>query len=256
MTNNFFAWHRFWCYFKKLWMEHRSQFYIATGITFGVLLMVMLATFFLTCSYNDGEALANYQVIGMAETISGWASFIYTIVMIVAASQFFSDGKLKSGRIHVLTTPVSMFENWLARVCLFVVAYIIMFHVVFNVVELLRALLMTTVHYEGSMLWGGIGHISFYSDQYWEIWFYFTAFYAFLITTYMLGSVVFLRRSLLLTTITLLILLFTGGIFTLFIGVERIENGLHFFYWLAFLSVANLWLSYRRLCEMEIKNRR
>ena len=106
------------------------------------------------------------------------------------------------------------------------------------------------------MLWGGIGHISFYSDQYWEIWFYFTAFYAFLITTYMLGSVVFLRRSLLLTTITLLILLFTGGIFTLFIGVGRIENGLHFFYWLAFLSVANLWLSYRRLCEMEIKNRR
>ena len=172
-------------------MEHRSQFYISTGITFGVLLMVMLTTFFLTCNDNDGEALANYQVISMAETISGWASFIYTIVMIVAASQFFSDGKLKSGRIHVLTTPVSMFENWLARVCLFVVAYIIMFHVVFNVVELLRALLMTTVHYEGPMLWGGIGHISFYSDQYWEIWFYFTAFYAFLITTYMLGSVVF-----------------------------------------------------------------
>ena len=139
---------------------------------------------------------------------------------------------------------------------MFVVAYIIMFHIVFNVVELLHALLMTTVHYEGSMLWGGIGRISFDTDNYWEIWFYFNAFYAFLITTYMLGSVVFLRRSLLLTTITLLILLFTGGIFTLFIGVGRIENGLHFFYWLAFLSVANLWLSYRRLCEMEIKNRR
>lgn len=106
------------------------------------------------------------------------------------------------------------------------------------------------------MLWGGIGAITFYTGNYWEIWFYFTAFYAFLITTYMLGSVVFLRRSLLLTTITLLILLFIGGIFTLFIGVGRIENGLHFFYWLAFLSVANLWLSYRRLCEMEIKNRR
>lgn len=256
MTNNFFAWHRFWCYFKKLWMEHRSQFYISTGVTFGVMLMVMLTTFFLTCSHNDDEALTNYQVINMTSIISGWASFIYTIVMIVAASQFFSDGKLKSGRIHVLTTPVSMFENWLARVCLFVVAYIIMFHIVFNVVELLHALLMTTVHYEGSMLWGGIGRISFDTDNYWEIWFYFNAFYAFLITTYMLGSMVFLRRSLLLTTITLLILLFTGGIFTLFIGFERIENGLHFFYWLAFLSVANLWLSYRRLCEMEIKNRR
>ena len=237
-------------------MEHRSQFYISTGITFGVLLMVMLATFFLTCSHNDGQALDAYQVTNMTSIISGWAAFIYMMLIIVAASQFFSDGKLKSGRIHVLTTPVSMFENWLARVCLFVVAYIIMFHIVFNVVELLRALLMTTVHYEGPMLWGGIGHTSFYTEHYWDIWFYFTAIYAFLITTYMLGSVVFLRRSLLLTTITLLILLFTGGIFTLFIDVGRIENGLHFFYWLAFLSVANLWLSYRRLCEMEIKNRR
>lgn len=41
-------------------------------------------------------------------------------------------GSKKAGRIHVLTTPVTMFESWLARVLIFVVGYLLMFHAAFS----------------------------------------------------------------------------------------------------------------------------
>ena len=77
----------------------------------------------------------------------------------------------------------------------------------------------------------------------------------FAISFFMLGSLVFPRKPLLGTTISAFILVLIGGLLSLFFAMPN-ENSFYLVSaWIGILGMMSLWLSYRRLCELEIIDR-
>ena len=147
------------------------------------------------------------------------------------------------------------FENWLARTLLFVVSYLVVFHIIFYGLEIVRFLLFAPALPKVD--------IEIASPIIWIVWasdiriniLITTAWTVFAISFFMLGSLVFPRKPLLGTTISAFILVLIGGLLSLFFAMP----GEYSFYfvsaWIGILGVMNLWLSYRRLCELEVIDR-
>ena len=152
----------------------------------------------LSMSLKTGQRL---MMQGKQRSLYGGTLLLYTGACI-SATRIFTDGQQKAGRIHVLTIPVSMFENWLARTLLFVVGYFVVFHVIFYALEIMRYLLLSSafpnvdIRIAHPVMWLGFGSNGLLNIL------YATAWYVFAVSFFMLGSFVFPRKPLLGTTIS------------------------------------------------------
>ena len=155
----------------------------------------------------------------------------------------------------MLTMPVSMFENWLARTLLFAVGYFVVFHVIFYALEIMRYLLLSSafpnvdIRIAHPVMWLGFGSNGLLNIL------YATAWYVFAVSFFMLGSFVFPRKPLLGTTISAFVLLLIGGLTLLFFNADNNASFYILTAWVGLLGLVNLWLSYRRLCELEVIDR-
>lgn len=255
MTNDFFDSKRFFCYLSKLWTEQRRTLLISAAILLGILFVIELWSCVTSYSFiyypHDGSNASD----GAKEVISIWGTILLYIGSCISATRFFTDGQQKAGRIHVLTQPVSMFENWLARTLLFVVSYLVVFHIIFYGLEIVRFLLFAPalpkvdIEIASPIIWivraSDIG-INILITMAWTV---------FAISFFMLGSLVFPRKPLLGTTISAFILVLIGGLLSLFFAMPN-ENSFYLVSaWIGILGMMSLWLSYRRLCELEVIDR-
>ena len=255
MTNDFFDSKRFLCYLSKLWTEQRRTLLISAAILLGILFVIELWA--CATSYNfvyypsDGSRASD----GAKDVISIWGTLLLYIGSCISATRFFTDGQQKAGRIHVLTQPVSMFENWLARTLLFVVSYLVVFHIIFYGLEIVRFLLFAPALPKVDIKISGPIFLIAYADDIRINILIAMAWTIFAISFFMLGSLVFPRKPLLGTTISAFILVLIGGLLSLFFAMPN-ENSFYLVSaWIGILGMMSLWLSYRRLCELEIIDR-
>ena len=255
MTNNFFDFKRFLCYLGKLWTEQRRTILFSAAILLGILFIIEVWTCLISyASISEPEDGTKAYDAGKTALIV-WGTLLLYTGACISATRIFTDGQQKAGRIHVLTIPVSMFENWLARTLLFVVGYFVVFHVIFYALEIMRYLLLSSafpnvdIRIAHPVMWLGFGSNGLLNIL------YATAWYVFAVSFFMLGSFVFPRKPLLGTTISAFVLLLIGGLTLLFFNADNNASFYILTAWVGLLGLVNLWLSYRRLCELEVIDR-
>ena len=252
---DFFDCKRFMRYLGKLWTEQRRTMFLSAAILLGI--MFIIEVWICLTAYNDPYGYGDcVRIADPARTsISFSCSLLFVASSCIAASRLFTDGQQKAGRIQVLTMPVSMFENWLARIVLFVGGYVLVFHIVFYALEVCRVVLLTSIYPNVDLAVQSLSSITSFQDTPLMNALYTLVWYIYPISLFVLGSMVFPRKPLLGTTISVFIL----GLIAVFILAffssfsEILIDTLTL--WAAFLSMANLWLSYRRMCELEVIDR-
>ncbi|MFC2440963.1 MAG: hypothetical protein ACFNVH_09205 [Segatella maculosa] len=252
---DFFDCKRFMRYLGKLWTEQRRTMFLSAAILLGI--MFIIEVWICLTAYNYLYGYGDYvRISDPARTgISFSCSLLFVAGGCIAASRLFTDGQQKAGRIHVLTMPVSMFENWLARIVLFVGGYVLVFHIVFYALEICRVVLLISIYPNVDLTVQSLSSIIPFQDNPLRDVLYIFVWNVYPISLFVLGSMIFPRKPLLGTTISVFIL----GLIAMFILVffSSFSGALidTLILWAAFLSIANLWLSYRRMCELEVIDR-
>src|SRR3712207_5626705 len=146
MTKDVFNQERFRAYVAKLWAEQKRFAMTFCLILAGLIFAAELFAVF-TCYHVPSYAVDNNMP---AEDPIRNGIVVECLLLLfaggcIAASRMLADGQQKAGRIHVLTQPVSMFENWLARVLIFVVGYFVAFHAIYYGFELVRVAIFSPV---------------------------------------------------------------------------------------------------------------
>ena len=263
-NHDFFRYERFADYLKKLFVESWRSNLVRIVLLFAAMLVVELWTAItIYPGYYDAEGilLTNYQRDYDPAHSTLWPIFalLFLLVGCFMSSRFLHDGQRKSGRITMLTTPVSTFENWLARWILHVPAVIVVFFGSLYLADALRVAIFSPVYPDLPI---SPFTITGQFHQLGEVGPMFILYFL-LTSLYLLGGVFFPRRAILATSI----LLFFVGWLYVSIGI-----GTHAFFdekpgydyslgknlILAYLCVATLfcwWLSFRRLKELEVIDR-
>ena len=255
MTNNFFDFKRFLYYLGKLWTEQRRTILFSAAILLGILFIIEVWTCLISYAsiYEPEDGTKAYDAGKTALIV--WGTLLLYTGACISATRIFTDGQQKAGRIHVLTMPVSMFENWLARIVLFVGGYVLVFHIVFYALEICRVVLLISIYPNVDLAVQSLFSITSFQDNPLRDALYIFVWNVYPISLFVLGSMIFPRKPLLGTTISVFIL----GLIAMFILVffSSISGALidTLILWAAFLSIANLWLSYRRMCELEVIDR-
>ncbi|SFG49787.1 hypothetical protein [Prevotella sp. KH2C16] len=262
--HDFFRYERFAGYLKKLFTESWRANLVRTVLLFATMLVVELWTAItIYPNYYDaeGKLLTDYRMDYDPAFITLWPilAFLFLAVGCFMSSRFLHDGQRKSERIAMLTTPVSTFENWLARWILHVPAVIVVFFGCLYLADALRVAIFTPVYPELPISLFKITGSNYSLEEVVPMFILY-----FLCTSlYLLGGVFFPRRAILTTSIVL----FFVAWFYVFIGFSSLdffneEPGYDYspgklLMW-AYLCVATLfcwWLSYRRLKELEVIDR-
>lgn len=263
-NHDFFRYERFADYLKKLFVESWRSNFVRTVLLFAAMLVVELWTAItIYPGYYDAEGilLTDYQRDYDPAHSTLWPIFalLFLVVGCIMSSRFLHDGQRKSERITMLTTPVSTFENWLARWFLHVPAVIVVFFGCLYLADTLRVALFSPIFPELSINFFTITEPTRSVEEVsplFVLYFLFTS-------LYLLGGVFFPRRSILATSI---VLFFLGWFYvSIGIGFSAIfheEPGYDYslgrlLIWV-YLSAATLfcwWLSYQRLKELEVIDR-
>ena len=257
MTNDFFTSRRFRAYFRKLLTEHWRTICVATAILLGIMLVAEIWTALSSYSYYFSLENPESNYDPARETLFFTGALIFLVGGCISSSRLFTDGQRKAGRIHVLTTPVSPFESWLARWLLYVVGYIVVFFACFYLADLVRVAIFAPLLPKVSVSFVSVIPKSI-SDRetYPTMWF----FYFFFTSWFVLGSFFFPKRPLLATSICIFIIgmLFFFvllGVMDPFINLSDRQSALLKTIanlWLILHGLLNWWLSYQRYKEMEI----
>lgn len=247
MNDNFNA-SRFWAYLNKLLVERWRTNLLRVAILFGC--MVIIELWMASVSYDRDET--SY------DRAAGLLFPIFSIILLVSgcffASEILSGARRKAERIGALTFPVTPFENWLARWVISIPLYLVCFLVCMYVADGLRVVLFSAIHpktpIEFISIWKRDGYDREVYSNAWLVYFWCTAVYA-------LGSILFVKRSILKTTLTLFILFWITAFVVL--GLVMVSSGnynnifesvLVVYGW---VSVPFLWwLSYNCFKEMEV----
>ena len=247
MNDNFNA-SRFWAYLTKLLVERWRTNLLRLAILFGCLLIIEL--WMASVSYDRDET--SY------DRAAGILLPIFSIILLVSgcffASEMLSGARRKAERIGALTFPVTPFENWLARWTISIPLYLVCFLVCMYVADGLRVAFFSAIYPKTPFEFISIGRRGDYDGEVflnaWLMYFWCTAVYA-------LGSILFVKRSILKTTLTLFILFWITAFVVL--GLVAASKGnfnnlsgtaLVAYCW---LSIPFLWwLSYNCFKEMEV----
>ena len=247
MNDNFNA-SRFWAYLNKLLVERWRTHLLRVAILFGC--MVIIELWMASVSYDRDETSYDRAV--------GLLFPIFSLILLVSgcffASEILSGARRKAERIGALTFPVTPFENWLARWVISIPLYLVCFLVCMYVADGLRVALFSAIYPKTSIafisIWKGEDFDREVLSNAWLVYFWCTAVYA-------LGSILFVKRSILKTTLTLFILFWITAFVVL--GLVMVSSGnynnifesvLVAYGW---LSIPFLWwLSYNCFKEMEV----
>lgn len=247
MNDNFNA-SRFWAYLTKLLVERWRTNLLRLGILFGCLLIIEL--WMASVSYDRDET--SY------DRAAGILLPIFSIILLVSgcffASEMLSGARRKAERIGALTFPVTPFENWLARWTISIPLYLVCFLVCMYVADAFRVAFFSAIYPKTPIEFISIWRREDYDGEVflnaWLMYFWCTAVYA-------LGSILFVKRSILKTTLTLFILFWITAFVVL--GLVMVSSGnynnifesvLVAYGW---LSIPFLWwLSYNCFKEMEV----
>ena len=247
MNDNFNA-SRFWAYLTKLLVERWRTNLLRVAILFGCLLIIEL--WMASVSYDRDET--SY------DRAAGILLPIFSIILLVSgcffASEILSGARRKAERIGALTFPVTPFENWLARWVISIPLYLVCFLVCMYVADGLRVAFFSAIYPKTPIafisIWGGEECDREVLFNAWLVYFWCTAVYA-------LGSILFVKRSILKTTLTLFILFWITA--SVVLGLVMVSSGnynnifesvLVAYGW---LSIPFLWwLSYNCFKEMEV----
>ena len=247
MNENFNA-SRFWAYLTKLLVERWRTNLLRVAILFGC--MVIIELWIASVSYDRDET--SY------DRAAGLLFPIFSLILLVSgcffASEILSGARRKAERIGALTFPVTPFENWLARWVISIPLYLVCFLVCMYVADGLRVVLFSAIYpktpIEFISIWRGEEYDREMLFNAWLVYFWCTAVYA-------LGSILFVKRSILKTTLTLFILFWITAFVVL--GLVMVSSGnynnifesvLVAYGW---VSVPFLWwLSYNCFKEMEV----
>ena len=247
MNDNFNA-SRFWAYLNKLLVERWRTNLLRVVILFSC--MVIIELWMASVSYDRDETSYDRAV--------GLLFPIFSLILLVSgcffASEILSGARRKAERIGALTFPVTPFENWLARWVISIPLYLVCFLVCMYVADGLRVALFSAIYPKTPIafisIWRGEEFDREVLSNAWLVYFWCTAVYA-------LGSILFVKRSILKTTLTLFILFWITAFVVL--GLVMVSSGnynnifesvLVAYGW---LSIPFLWwLSYNCFKEMEV----
>ena len=247
MNDNFNA-SRFWAYLNKLLVERWRTNLLRVAILFGC--MVIIELWMASVSYDRDETSYDRAV--------GLLFPIFSLILLVSgcffASEILSGARRKAERIGALTFPVTPFENWLARWVISIPLYLVCFLVCMYVADGLRVVLFSAIYpktpIEFISIWKRDGYDREVYSNAWLVYFWCTAVYA-------LGSILFVKRSILKTTLTLFILFWITAFVVL--GLVMVSSGnynnifesvLVAYGWVSVLFL--WWLSYSCFKEMEV----
>ncbi|OFQ18304.1 hypothetical protein HMPREF2955_10090 [Prevotella sp. HMSC073D09] len=247
MNDNFNA-SRFWAYLTKLLVERWRTNLLRLGILFGCLLIIEL--WMASVSYDRDET--SY------DRAAGILLPIFSIILLVSgcffASEMLSGARRKAERIGALTFPVTPFENWLARWTISIPLYLVCFLVCMYVADAFRVAFFSAIYPKTPIEFISIWRREDYDGEVflnaWLMYFWCTAVYA-------LGSILFVKRSILKTTLTLFILFWITAFVVL--GLVMVSSGnynnifesvLVAYGWVSVLFL--WWLSYSCFKEMEV----
>lgn len=247
MNDNFNA-SRFWAYLTKLLVERWRTNLLRVAILFGCIVIIEL--WMASVSYDRDET--SY------DRAAGILLPIFSIILLVSgcffASEMLSGARRKAERIGALTFPVTPFENWLARWTISIPLYLVCFLVCMYVADAFRVAFFSAIYPKTPIEFISIWRREDYDGEVflnaWLMYFWCTAVYA-------LGSILFVKRSILKTTLTLFILFWITAFVVL--GLVMVSSGnynnifesvLVVYGW---VSVPFLWwLSYNCFKEMEV----
>lgn len=265
-NDNFFVLPRFKAYFLKLLREHWKTNMVRVILMFAAMFIVVMWSSMTTYSTyinfgNDLDTDLDDQLGPLNfDPMHDTEIFIYGLFLFVVgcywASQMMCDLKRKTGRVFVLTTPVTPFEGWLARWLLHVPFFIIVFLAGLYATDLIRVAVFAPLVDRAP--------VEVLTWEWNEDFFTTMIFYVCSSSLYVLGSAFFPKRPVLMTSI---VLFFVGWIYSFvlffFSGViassDTVTGGMSFFALIRiYMLAATLfcwWLSYRRYKELEVIDR-
>lgn len=257
MRDNFFNFKRFYAYLRKYAHEN-----MATAFT---RLLLMFATMFIITMWAasvtyDFEEYANIYKYDSDIMISFVQMFFWALFFIGGcywASQMMNDLGTKKGRIYVLTTPVTPFEGWFARWIIHVPCFWLAFTLCAVLTESIRVVAFSPLVVNSP--------VDFYNplNTMNETMPFFLT-YLVLSSSYVFGSIFFLKHVLLKTTVALFFIniiltmlsnfTYLNHIFIATANTSNIERILNIVYSLC-VTASLWWLSYRRYKELEVVDR-
>lgn len=259
-NDNFFVWPRFRAYFMKLMREHWKTNVVRIILVFAALFIVtMLVSVNTYDYYMMKEPAADFLPL-KNDPMHSSESFIFLCFLFVLgcywASQMMCDLKGKTGRVFVLTTPVTPFEGWLSRWLLHVPCFPVVFLAAIYVTDLIRVAVFSPLVKSAP--------VEIFTWPLDPEFFSMMLVYALASSLYVLGSAFFPKRPLLMTSI---VLFFVGWIygfamFFLYAGLSfcNVDNSVNIPFvveqcYMAAVVLFCWWLSYRRYKEFEIIDR-
>ena len=263
-NNEFFEWSRFTAYFKKLFIERWHTNLMRSVILFAGLLVAIMWTSIQTYSFYNNEDIIKYNMgIPSTDPQRLVEEIIFKVAIVIlgcfVASMFLHDGRRKSERIGVLTTPVSTFESWLVRWVMQIPMFLVVFFACFYAADFIRVAVFAPIYSKLPItvfsLCGEYGSVTDIMD--------FFIFYGACVSFYLLGGVFFPRRAVLATSIALFFLVWYYAFVFMsfsatFISIFDQEFSLRSILYRSFSVVLILfswWLSYQRFKELEIIDR-
>lgn len=246
--NDNFSFNRFWAYFTKLLVERWQTNKMRLAILFGSIAMIELWIAFATYSKSSSSTDKAVDILLVVFVI------VLFILGAMSASEMLSGAQRKAERISALTFPVTPFENWLARwiICipLFLVCFLVCLYLADGLRVLLFGMLYPQIELKFIPLWGDSESTYNFAAAIWLSYFACTAIYS-------LGSVFFVKRALLKTTLSLFLLYWIMGFLPFFFifkhSLLTSSYGESILIWYSWLSVLFVWwLSYLCFKDMEV----
>lgn len=260
MTNVFFSSRRFFYYLRKQLTERWRSIAATMAVLLGIMIVGEIWTAVQGYSIFQVDKSINTPSDHIINILTIEAAILFLVGGCIAASRQFCDGEKKAGRIHVLTTPVSTFESWLARWVIFVPGYIVAFLTCLYVADLLRYAIFAPLLPSGQVeIINLLTPRVFKNGEYphvWQIYFFLTSWFA-------LGSYFFPSRPFMSTAVCMFIIalifffVMISGVAEWFVLDDRQTNILQtvVWIWIGLHTLLNWWLSYQRLKEMEVIDR-
>lgn len=263
-TNNFFSFSRFSQIGCKLVIENKKATIMRVIVMFASIFTLLCWISYINYS-NAIDRGGFSHITDICKEYNFIAFLILTFAFgIYSASIMMEDLKTKVGKINVLTTPVTPFENWFARLIIHVIIFIAVYIISFFVADLIRVWIFK-IAYAGSGLTISTLSLDFIIHQ---IGLMTNGHPSFMVLAYLtvqsfyiLGGSFFPRHSLLRTTIVgffgLLIFFLGDYIFAReFINGTEIDLGETITRGIMLVLIVFNWItSYFRFKEMEVIDR-
>lgn len=257
MRDDFFNLKRFYAYLRKYARENMAASITRLLLLFATMLVITMWVAAVSYVFEVSAYMYRYDT----DLMEGFVEFFYWALFFIVscywASQMMSGLSTKKGRIYVLTTPVTPFEGWLARWIIHVPCFWLAFTLCALTVETIRVAAFSPLAVNSPVVFYNPLDTMANTTS---------TFLTCLVcsSSYVFGSIFFLKRPLLKTTVVLFFLnvilamssnfKYLDSVFATTVNSGNTESVLNFLYSIC-VTVSLWWLSYRRYKELEVVDR-